>query len=51
MANRAYDLEKSGEGIVLLAYEEAIGFMCGTQVRLTRVNFLLVELFVVTPFL
>ena len=51
MANRAYDLEKSGEGIVLLAYEEAIGFMCGTQVRLTRVNFLLVDLFVGTPFL
>ena len=34
MANRAYDLEKSGEGTVLLAYEEAIGFMCGTQVIL-----------------
>jgi hypothetical protein len=32
MANRAYDLETSGEGTVLLAYEEAIGFMCGTQV-------------------
>lgn len=32
MANRAYDLEASGDAEVLLAYEEAIGFMCGTQV-------------------
>jgi phosphomannomutase len=33
MANRAYDLEKaSKDNKVLLAYEEAIGFMCGTQV-------------------
>ena len=32
MANRAFDLEESGEGSILLAYEEAIGFMCGTQV-------------------
>ena len=32
MANRAYDLEKDPRNKVLLAYEEAIGFMCGTQV-------------------
>jgi phosphomannomutase len=32
MANFACDIEASGEGTVLLAYEEAIGFMCGTQV-------------------
>lgn len=33
MANRAYDIEEEGVGEVLLAYEEAIGFMCGTQVN------------------
>ena len=32
MANKAYDLERNPENKVLLAYEEAIGFMCGTQV-------------------
>ena len=32
MANKAYDLERNPEKKVLLAYEEAIGFMCGTQV-------------------
>jgi len=32
MANRSYDIEEAGEGEILLAYEEAIGFMCGTQV-------------------
>lgn len=35
MANEAYDLESltdDGKKKVLLAYEEAIGFMCGTQV-------------------
>ena len=33
MANQAWDLESKGENKkVLLAYEEAIGFMCGTQV-------------------
>ena len=32
MANKAYDLEQNSEIKVLLAYEEAIGFMCGTQV-------------------
>lgn len=33
MANKAYDLEEADPGNkVLLGYEEAIGFMCGTQV-------------------
>ena len=32
MANKAYELEQNSEIKVLLAYEEAIGFMCGTQV-------------------
>ena len=33
MANQAWDLESENENKkVLLAYEEAIGFMCGTQV-------------------
>ena len=33
MANQAWDLESADENKkVLLAYEEAIGFMCGTQV-------------------
>ena len=32
MGNRAYDLEQNPKNKVLLAYEEAIGFMCGTQV-------------------
>ena len=32
MANRAYDLEQDPKNKVLLAYEEAIGFMCGSQV-------------------
>ena len=33
MANRAYDLEEQdSKNKVLLAYEEAIGFMCGSQV-------------------
>ena len=32
MGNRAYDLEQNPDNKVLLAYEEAIGFMCGTQV-------------------
>ncbi len=33
MANQAYDLERADPGKrVLLGYEEAIGFMCGTQV-------------------
>ena len=32
MANEAYDIESHGDKKVLLAYEEAIGFMCGTQV-------------------
>ena len=32
MANKAYDLEQNSENKILLAYEEAIGFMCGTQV-------------------
>ncbi len=37
MANRAYDIEEAGIGEVLLAYEEAIGFMCGTQVNQIKV--------------
>ena len=32
MGNRAYDIEQNPKNKVLLAYEEAIGFMCGTQV-------------------
>ena len=32
LANRAYDLEQDPNKKVLLAYEEAIGFMCGSQV-------------------
>ena len=32
MGNRAYDLEQNPKNKVLLAYEEAIGFMCGTHV-------------------
>ena len=34
MANEAFDLESTdgADKKVLLAYEEAIGFMCGTQV-------------------
>ena len=32
MGNRAYDLEQNPKNKVLLAYEEAIGFMCGSQV-------------------
>ena len=31
MANKSDELERSGKK-VLLAYEEAIGFMCGTRV-------------------
>lgn len=32
LANRAYNLEQDPNKKVLLAYEEAIGFMCGSQV-------------------
>ena len=32
MGNRTVELEKMGK-VVLFAYEEAIGFMCGSKVR------------------
>lgn len=32
MANRAFEIEKDKAKTVLMAYEESIGFMCGTSV-------------------